>query len=350
MVKKIKAIIVFFILVFLFVSTLRYIVRLPSYTIQTSGKLYIVNKLSRDITVFDLFTGTVLYKIPIAVESHNATTLSNQSSVIATNYGTTEIKGKSLTVINTENNTVKKTIAFAAGYKGLDGIVAFPKSNRVCVVSSISNELLVINIDTETVEKKIATQQKMSHHVVLHPFKSIAYVTNINSNSVSVIDLDLGSVIKIIKCKNGTHAIDITPDGSEIWVANTTDNVINIISTATDHVVHTLKSGNEPLGLKFSNNGKYCLVANARDGTISVFNQKSKSKIKTIPIRGKKTTIERLLYHTPRPVSIVMHSNGLYAFVANSNANKIEVVDMKTFAIVSTIGTGKIPDGLALVK
>jgi hypothetical protein len=29
-----------------------------------------------------------------------------------------------------------------------------------------------------------------------------------------------------------------------------------------------------------------------------------------------------------------MHPNGLYAFIANSNANKIEIIDMKTFTIV----------------
>jgi YVTN family beta-propeller protein len=45
-----------------------------------------------------------------------------------------------------------------------------------------------------------------------------------------------------------------------------------------------------------------------------------------------------------------MHSNGLYTFVANSNANKIEVIDMRTFTLISTIGTGKIPDGLAFVE
>jgi hypothetical protein len=32
-----------------------------------------------------------------------------------------------------------------------------------------------------------------------------------------------------------------------------------------------------------------------------------------------------------------MHPNGLYAFVANSNANKVEVIDMKKFP-QSTIG------------
>ena len=45
-----------------------------------------------------------------------------------------------------------------------------------------------------------------------------------------------------------------------------------------------------------------------------------------------------------------MHPNGLYAFVANSNANEIEVIDMQSFSIVSTIGTGKVPDGLTIVN
>jgi YVTN family beta-propeller protein len=46
----------------------------------------------------------------------------------------------------------------------------------------------------------------------------------------------------------------------------------------------------------------------------------------------------------------LIHPNGLYAFVANSNANKIEVIDMRTFTLVSTIGTEKIPDGMTFVK
>jgi YVTN family beta-propeller protein len=91
-------------------------------------------------------------------------------------------------------------------------------------------------------------------------------------------------------------------------------------------------------------------VPNSGDGTISVYNRYSKKQIKTIRIPGKIDILERVLYHTPRPVGILMHPNGLYAFVTNSNANKIEVIDMNTFTIVSTIGTGKVPDGLTFVE
>ena len=99
----------------------------------------------------------------------------------------------------------------------------------------------------------------------------------------------------------------------------------------------------------FSIDGKHCLATNATDGTISGYDQHSKKQIKTIKIPGKTSLLERVLYLTPRPVGLLIHPNGLYAFVANSNADRIEVIDMKTFTIVSTIGTGRIPDGLTFV-
>jgi DNA-binding beta-propeller fold protein YncE len=51
-----------------------------------------------------------------------------------------------------------------------------------------------------------------------------------------------------------------------------------------------------------------------------------------------------------KAVNIIMHPNGLYAFIANSNANKIEIIDMKKFTIVSTIGTGNVPDSMIFVQ
>jgi YVTN family beta-propeller protein len=214
----------------------------------------------------------------------------------------------------------------------------------------LGNNLLVVNVETGIVEKNIPTQQIVSHLVVLDPKKPLAYVTNINSGSVSVINLEQNKVIKIIPCGLKTEGIDITPDGSEIWVTNNKENTISVINTANYQITNTLPTGKESLRLKFSVDGQHCLVTNSTDGTISVYDQHTKKQIKTIRLHGKTNLFEKILYHTPRPVGILIHPNGLYAFIANSNANKIEVIDMKTFTLVSTIGTGKIPDGMTFLK
>jgi YVTN family beta-propeller protein len=303
--------------------------------------------VSKDIQVINLSNGKEIAEIPIDILSHEAITTTDENRVVVTNYGSSD--GNIIKVINTKTNEVEKTIDLK-GNKRVNGIAALPEANKVAVIDYVSNNLLVINIETDRIEKQIQTKQKKSHLLVLHPSKAIAYVTNIDSGSISVINLNNGEVIKIIPCGPGRKGIAITPDGSEIWVTNTKESSITIINTTTNQITNKLKSGKDPLKLKFSNDGKYCLIANAIDGTISIFNQKTKIETKTITLHGKKTVLERILYHTPRPVNIVMHPNGLYAFVANSNANEIEVIDLKTFTIVSTIGTGKIPDGMAFVK
>lgn len=336
------------ILLVIFVISI-FVIRRPSYTIQTNGKLYIVNKLSKSITVFDLFQGKELIEFPMSVEPHEATTLTSQSKVIVTNYGTPDEIGKSISVINTNSNKVEKRIDLKESLAP-HGIVTFPNSNKVGVVTDLGNDLLMVDTETGIIEKKIRTQQVLSHLLVLHPNKPMAYVTNINSSSVSVIDLNLDKVIKIIPCGLGTEGIDITPDGSEIWVTNNKENTISVINTNTNEITKTIRNGKESLRLKFSIDGKHCLATNARDGTISVYNQYSKKQIKTIKIRGKTNLVERALYHTPRPVGLLIHPNGLYAFVANSNADRIEVIDMKTLTIVSTIGTGRVPDGMTFVE
>jgi len=347
--KRIKQLVFIGVILLVIFMISIFVIRKPSYTIQTNGKLYIVNKLSKSITVFDLFQGKELTEFPMSVEPHEATTLPSQNKVIVTNYGAPNEIGKSISVINTKTNKIEKTIELEESLRP-HGIITFPNSSNVGVVTDVGNDLVVVNIETSVVEKKIPTQQVVSHLLVLHPNKPMAYVTNINSSSVSVIDLDLNQVIKIISCGLGTEGIDITPDGAEIWVTNNKENTISVINTDTYEITNTMPNGKESLRLKFSINGKHCLTTNARDGTISVYDQHSKKQIKTIKIRGKTNLVERALYHTPRPVGLLMHPNGLYAFVANSNADRIEVIDMKKFTIVSTIETGRVPDGLTFVE
>ena len=193
------------------------IVRLPSYTIQTSGKLYIVNKLSRDIQVFDLYTGEEIAEIPINMQAHEIIATSNENNIIVTDYGDQTSKGNIIKIINTKTNTLEKTITIKASMNA-NGLVSMDEPNNIGLVDHVSNNLAILNIESERIQKQIPTQQKESHLVVLHPTKPVAYVTNMRSNSVSVINLSTNTVVKIIPCGLTAESIDITPDGSEIWV------------------------------------------------------------------------------------------------------------------------------------
>ncbi|MFT5249415.1 MAG: DNA-binding beta-propeller fold protein YncE, partial [Saprospiraceae bacterium] len=139
--KKLKLLLYSLALFLLMIVITRCFVRLPSYSIQTSGKLYIVNKISRNIEVFDLFTGKEVAEIPIDLESHEAVALSEQNKVVVTNYGTVDRDGNRIKIINTQTNKVEKTIDLKGSITS-NGIVAFPGSNKVAVIDYVSNNLL----------------------------------------------------------------------------------------------------------------------------------------------------------------------------------------------------------------
>jgi len=346
--KHLKLVVIIFGLILLVFGAI-YVIKQPAYTIKTEGTLYVVNKGSKNITIFDLFEGQELIELPMEIEPHEATTLANPNRVIVTNYGTPDVEGRSITVINADSNTIEKIIALGESSRP-HGIITMPQGNKVGVVTDIGNHLSVVNLETGVVEKQIATQQDFSHLLVHHPFKPLIYVSNINSGSVSVIDIELDKVIKIIPCSKRAEGIDITPDGSELWVTNIKENFISVINTETYKTTARIDTGKEPLRLKFSNDGKKCLFSNSGDGTVSVYNTKTKKQISSISIPGKKNIIEKVLYRNPRPVGILMHPNGLYAFVSNSTAGRVEVIDMRNFTLVSSINVGDMPDGLALLN
>ncbi len=346
--KNLKIVAILFSLIFLSLVAF-YFIKQPAYTIKTEGTLYVVNKVSKSVVIFDLFEGEQIKELPIEIEPHEATTLTNPNRVIVTNYGTPDVGGKTITVINADTNTIEKTIALGESLRP-HGIISLPQPDKVGVVTDIGNDLSIVNVKTGVVEKQIATQQDFSHLLVHHPKKPLIYVANINSGSVSVIDLELDSVVKIISIGKRAEGIDITKDGSELWVTNIEENFISVINTKNYQITDRITTGIEPLRLKFSKDGKHCLVSNSSDGTISIYDSKTKKQIRTIIIPGKKNIVEKVLYHTPRPVGILMHPNGLYAFVSNFTASRVEVIDMRTFTIVSSIKVGKMPDGLAFVN
>jgi YVTN family beta-propeller protein len=346
--RKLKFFGVIFGVIFLSLGTV-YFTKQPTYSIKTEGVLYIVNKLSKSITIFDLKKGEQIKELAFEIEPHEATALNNPNRVVVTNYGSPEVGGKSVTVIDANTNSIKETIEIGESLRP-HGIITLPQSNKVGVVSDTGNHLSVVNLENGSVEKQIATQQDISHLLVHHPNKKLVYVTNINSGSVSVIDLELDKVVKIISCSKRAEGIDITTDGSELWVTNIEEDFVSIIDTETYKITEKINTGKQPLRLKFSIDGKYCLVSNSSEGTVSVYSSKTKKLISKIIIPGGKNIFEKVIYHTPRPVGILMHPNGKYAFVSNLTAARVEVIDMNTFEIVSSISSGKMPDGLALVN
>jgi YVTN family beta-propeller protein len=106
-----------------------------------------------------------------------------------------------------------------------------------------------------------------------------AYISNINSNNVSVIDTASNAVVTTVTVGTQPFGVAVNPAGTFAYVANEGSNTISVINTATNAVVATVTVGKDPIGVAVHPLGTFVYVANDGASTVSV-NASSRSTAK----------------------------------------------------------------------
>lgn len=88
-----------------------------------------------------------------------------------------------------------------------------------------------------------------------------AYIANLNSDTVSVIDTAANSVINTINVGIGPQGIAVNSDGTKVYVTNSgrgyyTDSTVSVIDTATNTVTATVNVGSMPTRVAVTPDGK----------------------------------------------------------------------------------------------
>lgn len=316
-----------------------------------SGTLLVLNKSDNTVSLIDLASRKVVATVPTGVGPHEVAVSPNGKIAVVANYGA-QTPGSSLTVIDIPGKKVLKTIELGE-YRRPHGIV-WLKGDEVALTVEANKALLVVDVNTGKISSRVVTDQNVSHMVVVSPKHGRAFVANIGSGSVTVIDLKTLKKIMDLPTGAGAEGIDISPDEKEVWVSNRAANTVSIIETTFPKVVGTVESKDFPIRVKFTPDGKLVLVSNARSGDIAIFDSAKKQEVKRVSMEVKASegskTGGRLFGdqfgQSPVPVGILVAPGLSHAFVANTNADIVTMVDLKTWQIVDRLTAGKEPDGL----
>ena len=68
-----------------------------------------------------------------------------------------------------------------------------------------------------------------------------AYVSNYNSNNISVIDTSINKVTATVDVGDHPAGVAVSPDGKKAYVVNAGSNTVSIIDTAKNKVIDTVK-------------------------------------------------------------------------------------------------------------
>jgi YVTN family beta-propeller protein len=319
---------------------------------ESAGTLLVLNKSDDTVSLLDLRTEAIRATLPTGDGPHEVAVAADGKTAVISNYGDTQHPGNSLTVIDVLGKKVLRTIDLG-NYSRPHG-VEWLQGNDVAVTVEASKALLIVDVAAGTVKHAIATDQIGSHMVAVSPKHRRAFTANIGSGSTTVVDLASRKRITDVSTGKGAEGIAVAPDGSEVWVTNRDANTVSVVDPATLKIMATLEPGEIPIRVKFTPDGTRALISNAKSGDVAVFDTVTKQLVGRVPMqmdaekspRNETRPLVSQFGSGPVPVGILVPESLTVAFVANTNADTVTVIDLNTLKIVGRLKAGNEPDGL----
>jgi YVTN family beta-propeller protein len=192
-----------------------------------------------------------------------------------------------------------------------------------------SNTVSVVNTIGNTV---VATIPVGNHPTLVEPNSNtnMVYVTNSASNTVSVINGTTNTVMAIIPVGNSPNGIGVNPLTNKIYVANFFANTVSVIDGFSNTVTTTIPVGLFPGAVHVDPNTNKIFVTNFSGNSVSVIDGFTNNVINTIPVGA-----------SPTGLQIDTNNNKLY--VSNSGSGTVSVIDLSIGLVTNTIPVGISP-------
>lgn len=255
-------------------------------------------------------------------------------------------------------------------------------SNTVSVTDPVSNKLLgLIRLGDPSPGNfsPLYRGQVLVHGMGFSPDHRTLAVVSIGSNSVTFIDTATNAVKHTTYIGRSPHEAFYTPDGREVWVTVRGENYVSVLDAATYQEKTRIVTPDGPGMQIFSPDGKYGYICSsfspetvvvlvATHEIVGHVKQESPfcPNIAATPDGNQvwltlKDTGRTMVFDAKPPFAVIKsldtgaitnHVNfartkrGTFAYITVGGLNLVKVFRTKDFALVATIGVGKLPHGI----
>lgn len=313
--------------------------------------LVVLNKAEATASLIDLESGSVVATLPTGNGPHEAAASPDGARVLATNYGTRDEPGSTLTLIDVASATVVATIDLAP-YHRPHGVEWLAGGRHAVVTAESEKALLIVDVEAGEVIAAIDTDQAVSHMVAVTPDGARAFVANIGSGTVTVIDLAERTRVANIETGAGAEGVDVTPDGQEVWVTNRQADTVTVLDAGTLEIRRTLPSAEFPIRATVTPDGRYVLVSNARSADVTVFDASTGAEVHRISLQKGRVDSKGKLFgnqfgDSSIPIGVEAAPGSDRAWVALAGSDLVAELDTSDWSVSRVLTAGREPDGMA---
>jgi YVTN family beta-propeller protein len=248
--------------------------------------LYIANLRADTVSVMDGETDKLLADIKVGSNPESVSIRPDKNLIYAANAGSNTVSvidGATNRVVSNITVGLKPTdVATDTVEEGLDSIVF--------VVNADSDNLSVINGRVNKVISNISVGDEPGS-VILNPMTNRLYVTNAESNTVSVIDYFLSGnqeflTDRIANISVGSYPVnlELDRDSNRLYVTNSHSNTVSVIDGSTNKVIDNIPVGVTPYSVVFDKKSGSLYVANYGSNTVSMIDASTRNVTSNITV------------------------------------------------------------------
>lgn len=317
-----------------------------------AGLLVVANQQGASATIIDAATMKTLATVPVGVGPHEAAVSQDGRWAVVTNYGSREVLGNTLSVIDLGAPMLSVVRTIDLGEFHRPHGAAFIQDGRTLVVTSeTSQRLVLVDFESGKVDTALATNARGSHMVTVRRDGKRAWTANIGDGNVTEFDLAARRTVRSLPAAPMDEGIATTPGGILLWVGSNSEKTVTIIDTEKGEKIGTLTGFGSPYRVGISRTGRIAVVNDPVGNKIWLFEVGSNRELARLDL-GKEKGIVLKDGGPPGeagagPEGVTFDPIADIAYVTLHGTNQVAAVDLVTYKIVGVGSVGAGPDGIA---
>ena len=241
------------------------------------------------------------------------------------------VAGSTITAIDLPSRTVKRT--FDLGEFAAHDVRISRDGRRLWAACARKQTVLEVDTESGAVLHRFPTSRDGAWFVEVNPAETKLYTPNLEGTSVSVITRATAEV-KVLPLEYQAYGIDITPDGRHVLVSGLSERRLAVVDTGSDVISRTIATPSGTGRVRITPDGRRVVMTMAK--SVAVFDFASGSLIREVPLPAS-------------PKVMALSGDGRRAYLSNPEDHSATIVDLEEGRVVTTVKTGKKPDGIAWV-
>ncbi|MBM3788133.1 MAG: hypothetical protein FJW30_27645 [Acidobacteria bacterium] len=291
----------------------------------------VVEKIAGKVGFYDA-AGARTHEVKVGTYPHEIVYSLDGRSLYVTDNGILWMQyagkgGNTISIIDAATRQ-KSGVIDLGEYRRPHGMAVHPGTGNLVVTIENPDGLLLVDPRQKKVLRKFDVQGKSPHMVLFGPGGVRAYVSNTNSGTVASIDITNGAV-KLIPTGKYPQGGVLSPDGKVIYLTNAESNKISLIDPRRDRVAAEISTGTYPNRVAITPDGQTLVYSLGLNGdAVGFADTKTRKQTGQIALGGQ-------------PLSLTMSADGKFAFSGVQSQGKIHVIDVAQRKIIRTITTPK---------